>query len=367
MKTKFINQIEPWIGKEEIQEVTRVLESGWITEANKTREFERLIGEYVGSKHVSIVTNGTVSLTIALLALGIKKGDEVIVPDFTMVATPNAVVLAGAKPILVDIKKETLCIDEKEIESKITSRTKCIITVALNGRSPDFDYIQKIATKHKLFIIEDAAQALGSFYKGKHIGTWGDIGSFSFSTPKVITTGQGGAVVTDRKDLYEKIIRLKDFGRLDRNTQDHDELGYNFKFTDVLAAIGVAQIKKLSWRVNRKKKMFQKYFDLLSDVSEIEFVHTNLKEVSPWYIDIIVSDPIKLQKFLKKKGIGTRLFYPSIHTTKPYIGSGLFPNSAWVSKHGLWLPSSSFLTDSNIMTVCNHIRNFYKLPRRKHI
>ena len=232
--------------------------------------------------------------------------------------------------------------------------------VSINGRSSNMLQILEIAKEHHLFILEDAAQSLGSYFRKKHLGTIGDIGSFSFSTPKIITTGQGGALVTNNKKLYELIVRLKDFGRIDRNTQDHDEIGFNFKFTDILAAIGVEQMKKLPWRVTRKKGMYKLYRELLQDVKQVSFIRTNLKDVSPWFIDIIVPDPLKLQAHLSLKGIGTRLFYPAIHTTKPYKTAEQFPNSLWVSNHGLWLPSSSFLTDDDIDRICKEIRNFYE-------
>lgn len=357
---KVINQIEPWLDKEEEKEILEVLRSGWITEAKKTEEFERLIADFVESNFASALCNGTVTLFAGLVALGIGEGDEVIVPDFTMVASPNAIQLTGAKPVFVDIDRETLCLDLKEIKKKIGKKTKAIMPVALNGRSPNMQQLLAIAKQNHLAIIEDAAQALGCYYNGKHIGTIGDVGSFSFSTPKVITTGQGGMLVTNNKNIYEKIIRLKDFGRLDRNSQDHDEIGYNFKFTDIQAALGIAQMRKLKWRLKRKKQMYQIYFDQLNHVSEVEFIKTDLSEVSPWFIDIIVPDPTALRIRLKTKSIGTRLFYPAIHTLKPYIATEQFPNSLWVSKHGLWLPSSTFLSDSDIMRVCKEIKDFYE-------
>lgn len=357
---KFIAQMEPWIGKEEKEAIDSVLESGWITEASKTHEFEKRISSFVGSKYANVLSNGTVTLFAGLKALGVGRGDEVIVPDFTMVASPNAVILAGAIPVFVDIKKEDLCLDLAQVEKKITKKTKAIMPVAINGRAPDMNGLMKLAKKYKLFILEDAAQALGCCYKGKHLGTFGEIGSFSFSTPKVITTGQGGALVTNDKKLNDKIIRIKDFGRIDRNTQNHDEIGYNFKFTDIQAALGLAQMDKLAWRLTRKKEMYALYKDSLKKISQIKFINTDLAQTSPWFIDIIVEDPIALSKYLKTKDIGTRVFYPAIHTTKPYFGSEKFPNSLWASAHGLWLPSSTFLADSDIILVCSTIKEFYE-------
>lgn len=232
--------------------------------------------------------------------------------------------------------------------------------VAINGRAPNMEKLIDLSEKHNLYIIEDSAQAFGSYYKGKHLGTFGDIGSFSFSTPKIITTGQGGALVTDEKELSDKITRIKDFGRIDRNSQDHDEIGYNFKFTDIQAVIGIVQMKKLKWRLKRKKEMYRFYYENLRDVSKVKFIVTDLSQISPWFVDIFVEDPVKLSLFLKSRNIGTRLFYPSIHMTKPYRASERFQNSLWVSSHGLWLPSSTFLTDSDIMLVCKEIRRFYE-------
>lgn len=357
---KFINQMEPWIGKEEEKEVIRVLKSGWITEAKETEKFEKIIAKFVGSNYSSVLSNGTMTIFTAIKALGLGTGDEIIVPDFTMVASCNAIILAGAKPVFVDIEKEALCLDLNEVERKITTKTKAIMSVAINGRSPDMNKLLAIAREYKLFIIEDAAQALGSYYKNKHLGTFGDIGSFSFSTPKIITTAQGGALVTNDKKLYENIIRIKDFGRIDRNSQDHDEIGYNFKFTDLQAAIGIAQMKKLPWRIERKKKMYKLYYEQLENVEEIEFIQTDLNQTSPWFIDIIVPNPAKLQKYLKIKNIGTRLFYPAIHTTKPYRRLKKFPNSLWASTHGLWLPSSTFLLNSDIIRISKEIKKYYE-------
>lgn len=357
---KFIAQMEPWIGKEERQAVDSVLNSGWITEASKTREFERRIASFVKCKYAQVLSNGTVTLFAGLKALEIGIGDEVIVPDFTMVASPNSVIMTGAKPIFVDVIKENLCLDLSEVEKKITKKTKAIMPVAVNGRAPDMDGLMALAKKYKLFVLEDAAQAFGSYYKGKHLGTFGEIGSFSFSTPKIITTGQGGALVTNNSDLNDKIIRIKDFGRIDRNSQDHDEIGYNFKFTDIQAALGLAQMDKLEWRLKRKKEMYKLYKNFLKDISKVKFIDTDLTQTSPWFIDIIIPDPIKLSVFLKTKNIGTRVFYPAIHTTKPYKSSNKFPNSFWASTHGLWLPSSTFLTDSDIISICAVIKKFYE-------
>ena len=354
-----INQMEPWIGEEEKQAMMEYLDSGaWLTEFRKTREFEKMIADYVGGKYVSVVSNGTVALFTALMALGIEDNDEVLVPDYTMIASANAIVLAGAKPVFVDIDRANLCLDLDLAEKAITSKTKAIMLVTLNGRSPDMEKAVNLANGCSLFLVEDACQSLGSRFKGKHLGTFGSLGCFSFSSPKVITTGQGGAIVTDSQELYQKIHCIKDFGKARPGVDHYETLGYNFKFTDLQAVIGIEQMKKLDWRVERKKEIFALYQQGLRKVSAVEFIETNLDDTSPWFIDILVPDPLVLRDYLQERGIGTRPFYPPIHTQPPYRLAGEYPNSEYVSAHGLWLPSSSFLSDEDIKRVCDEIKFF---------
>jgi len=356
-----INQVEPWIGDEEKQAMIEYLDSGgWLTEFRKTQEFEGMLADYVGGKYVSIVNNGTVALFAAIAALGIKDGDQVVVPDYTMIASANAVVLAGAKPVLVDIDRTNLCLDLDSAEEAITPRTKALMLVTINGRYPDMDKAVALANRHDLLLIEDACQSLGSKYQGKHLGTFGDVGCFSFSPAKIITTGQGGAIVTDDEKIHQKVQRIKDFGRSQGGVDYHETLGYNFKFTDLQAVIGVEQMKKLDWRVNRKKEIFAQYQRELREVPEIEFIETDLEDTSPWFIDVLVPDPLALKEHLAERGIGTRPFYPPIHSQPSYGISGEYPNSEYISAHGLWLPSSSFLGDEDIGRICSEIEAYYR-------
>jgi len=362
---KTINQMEPWIGEEEKRSMVEYLDSGgWLTEFKKTREFEQMIADYVGSKYAVVVNNGTVSLIIALMALGIKGEDEVIVPDYTMIASANSVVLAGAKPVLVDIDPSDLCLDLGKAERAITLKTKAIMFVSINGRCPDMGKVVALAHKYNLFLIEDAAQSLGSRYRGKHLGTFGDIGSFSFSAPKIITTGQGGALITDNEELYHRISMIKDFGRTKSGVDYHEIMGFNSKFTDLQAVIGIEQMKKLDWRVKRKKEIYRLYHDLLQHIEQIKFISTNLDDCSPWFVDVLVDgEGVRdaLAKFLNEGEVGSRPFYPAIHTQPPYSHiSADFKNSEYVSQRGLWLPSSSFLSDDDIRGVCDEIKTYYK-------
>jgi len=365
---KKINQIEPHMDNDEKKELNSVINSGWFTEATKTRQFEKMVADFVGVKYACVVTSGTTALYVGLKALGIGRGDEVIVPDLTFVASPNAIEAVGAKPILVDIEQDSLNLDLKKIKQSITKRTKAIMPVDFNGRAVDIKNITELANQHNLSLIEDAAHGLGCFYGKKHVGTMSDIGIFSFSTPKIITTGQGGMVVTNDKKLYEKCKAVKDFGRKSgikqnmRMAFDHPTIGYNFKFTEFQAAIGIAQMKKLPKRIIKKKKMFKKYHDLLCNVKRISFVKTDLNKITPWMIDFILDSKDKKNKLinhLEKNHIETRIFYPPIHRLKPYRDFDKnYSNSSDISDRGLWLPSSVTLENKEIDFICGKIKDF---------
>lgn len=361
---KFIPQMEPWFGKEEKKAICDYMdEGGWITEFKRTQRFEQMIAEYTGAKHCIVVNNGTISLTLAALACGIKAGNEVIIPNYTMIASPNSVFMFGAKPVFVDVESSTLVLDYTMTKKAITKKTKAIMLVSSNGRYPKVGIakFKRLAKKHNLYLIEDAAQSLGSFYpNGKHIGTEGIVGSFSFSAPKVISTGQGGALITNDDNIALKIRRLKDFGRAKGGTDFHDSIGYNFKFTELQACIGIEQMKKLQWRINRKKEILKLYRKLLKKTKQVCFFEQDLKHTTPWFIDVLVNNRGKLQIYLKENNIGTRIMYPPINKQVAYKYPGNFPVSNLVGEKGLWLPSASQLTNKNIEYVTKKIREFYR-------
>jgi len=354
----------------EKQELISVIRSGWFTEAKKTKKFESEFCKFVGCKYACAVTSGTSGLYIALKAAGIKKNDEVIVPNFTFVASPNSIEEVGAKPILVDIEKKSLNLDLKLVEKSITKKTKAIMPVDFNGRSCDMKKLRKIAKKNNLFLIEDAAHGLGCFHDKKHVGLHSDIAVFSFSTPKIITTGQGGMIITNKKIFYEKCKAIKDFGRKPNTKQhmrsafEHSTIGYNYKFTEFQAAVGLAQMRKLRKRIKIKKNMFERYRKLLNDIPSIEFLQTNLKSTTPWMVDIILknkTDRDDLIDFLDSKNIETRIFYPPIHKLGAYSKNNLkFVNTEQISDRGLWLPSSVTLKPNQIDIICKYIRIFFK-------
>lgn len=358
-----ILQMQPWFGEEERLAINEYLkQGGWITEFEKTSEFENLLSSYTGVKHCIVVNNGTISLTLAALAAEIKAGDEVIVPNYTMIATPNSINMIGAVPIFVDVEPETLCIDIECVKKSITSKTKAIFFVNANGRYPKagIEAFQQLCKEQNLILLEDAAQALGSFYpNGKHQGTLGLAGSFSFSAPKIISTGQGGAIVTNNDKMAMRIRKLKDFGRSGGGNDIHDSIGYNFKFTDIQAVIGIEQMKKLPWRVERKKEILKQYHDQLNGIEQVRFFEQDIKHTTPWFIDVLVEKRDDLQTFLKEKGIGTRVMYPPINKQEAYNVPGDYPVSNRVGEKGLWLPSASQLTNEQITYITNSIKEFY--------
>ncbi len=359
---KFINQMEPSFDNNELEALNEyMLAGGWVTEFRKTREFEAMIADYTGANHCSVVSNGTVSLSIALMACNIGIGDEVIVPDYTMVATPNSAELIGAKAVFVDIDRKSLCMDIDKMKAAITNKTKAVILVTINGRYPDeIEEFVKTCKDNNIFLIEDAAQSLGSFIEEKHLGTFGDIGSFSFSAPKIITTGQGGALITDNQELFENIKKIRDFGREKSGADHYLVKGWNFKFTDIQAVIGIEQMKKMSYRVQRKREIGKLYARLLKNIKGVEIIHTNFENTTPWFFDILADDREKLITFLKEKNIGSRPFYPPLHSEPAYNLVGDFPVTEEISKKGLWLPSSILLTDREIEYVCLNIKDFYR-------
>ena len=356
-------QMQPWFGEEEKKAISNYMdEGGFITEYEKTNKFESLIKEYTKAKHCIVVNNGTVSLTLAALASGIKSGDDVIVPNYTMIATPNSVKFFGANPIFVDVDPVTFCLDIDLVKKAITSKTKAVILVTSNGRYPvsGIKPFEVLCKEKNLILIEDSAQSLGSFYPdGRHMGTVGHVGSFSFSAPKIISTGQGGAVITNNDEIALKLRKLKDFGRTEGGNDIHDTLGYNFKFTELQAVIGIEQIKKLPSRVKRKKEIKKMYQSLLKSKAGINLIEQDLTHTTPWFIDAIAEDRSNLQVRLKENNIGSRVMYPPINKQKVYDIEEEHKISNMIGLKGLWLPSSNQLTDEQIFKICEVINNYY--------
>ena len=362
----FIPQMRPLFGEPEKAELMAYLEEdGFFTEFSRTEAFEKEIAKFTGAKHCIVVNNGTVSLTLAAIAVGVGAKDEVIVPDFTMIATPNSIKMLGADAVFVDVEPDTLVMDINLVRKAITSNTKAIMLVSANGRAPTagIEAFEDLSKETGIPLIEDAAQSLGSFYAdGRHIGKAGCIGSFSFSAPKIVSTGQGGALITDDDGLAEKLRRLKDFGRASGGNDIHDTIGYNFKFTELQACVGLAQMRQLPERVLRKKGIWRRYQKGLANVPGIQLFAHDLRVCTPWFIDCRAEHRDDLASYLKAKGVGTRTMYPPIHQQKAYSLPGNHLVAEGIGRNGLWLPSMIQLSDSQIDKVCYLIAQFYGHP-----
>ena len=353
-----ILQIKPSFGKEESDAVAEyILSGGWLTEFEKTKEFEQKIVEFLGVKHCFAVPSGTMALTIACMALDIGWGDEVLVPAITMVATANAPLMLDTEVRLVEINSSG-CMDLTDTLDSISLNTKAIIYVSLNGRAEDLDILQLECKRKGIYLIEDACQSLGSLCNNRYLGTMGDIGCFSLSPHKIISTGQGGLIVTNNDKLAGKIRRLKNFGRDSGGKDIHPEFGINAKFTDLQAVVGLEQLKKLPEKIQRKKDVFHRYRYLLRDVRELSFIDTNLIETAPWMVDVYGKNIKELAFHLDIHGIQTRFMYPPLYT-QPYFKSGRnnMEMANGFGKTGLWLPSA--VTDEEIDAICNCVKEFY--------
>jgi perosamine synthetase len=354
--------MEPLITEADGEAVVRYLRSGgWLTEFRETRAFETAIRDYTGASHCVAAPNGTLALFLALKASGIGPGDEVVVPDLTMAASATAVMLAGGTVVFADIEARTLCLDLDAVENRMTDRTRAVMFVSLNGRAPSSlpAFIDRCRARG-IRCIEDAAQSLGSFLGGRHLGTLGDCGCLSFSSQKIVTTGQGGAVVTNDEPIMRAMALLRDFGRLEGGSDHYLSAGWNLKFTDLQAVIGVSQMRRLPEIVERKRAIFRRYRDQLQDLAGVQIIGTDLSTTTPWFVDVLVDASAKagLIDHLRKSGIGSRPFYPPLHAEPAFTRREHHPVAEEVSARGLWLPSSLRLTDAEIDRVCDAIRAF---------
>jgi perosamine synthetase len=343
--------------------VKKVLQSNYLNEGEVTEEFERKLARLLNVKYSLATTSGTIAIFLALKALKVGVGDEIIIPDITFIATCNAVMLTGARPVLVDVDPETLNINPQAIEKAITKKTRVIIPVHVSGRACQMKEILDIAKRNNLRIVEDAAEAILSKYNGKYLGTLGDLGCFSFSPNKTISTGQGGLVVTNNKELFLELIKLKDHGRSKRGTGGddiHESVGFNFKFTNLQAAVGLGQLTKLLDRIKVQKQINRIYKENLQDLTDVKLFYFSPDEVPQW-TDVIVDNRSGLDKYLSSRNINCRRYWFPIHRQMPYKEPDLnFPISSKLSFQALWLPSAFTLKTRDILTVCNKIRNFYR-------
>lgn len=355
----------PEVGDRERELIFEVLESNFLNDGDFTTRFEEELATLVGCRHVVAVTSGTTALYLSLAALGIGPGDEVIVPDITFIASANAVRLAHAEPVLVDVDPSTLNIDPDAVEAAITTRTRAIMPVHVSGRAADMPRLLEIATRRDVKVVEDAAEGLISKRYGKCLGTHGDLGCVSFSPNKTVTTGQGGAVFTDDDSLHLKLRQLKDQGRPVRGTggdDPHPEVGFNFKLTNLQAAVGLAQLERLPARAERMRATYRQYRELLDGCPGLVFPGFAVDEGElPQWVDVIAERRDELVAFLAERGMDCRPFWHPIHSQPPYARPDAgFPNSTRLTQAAVWLPSSFTLEDNDVAEVATAIRSFYQ-------
>lgn len=362
-----ISIAKPIIGEEEKKAVIGVLNSGMLASGPKVKEFEKRFAKYVGVKYAVATSSGTTALHLALLSLGIGRGDEVIVPSFSFIATANAILFCGAKPVFCDIDPKTYNIDTNKIEKLITKRTKAILPVHLYGQPADFKPIMEIAEKHNLYVIGDAAQAHGAEYYGGKIGSFGDVECFSFYPTKNMTTGEGGMITTNSEEIAEIARSLGNHGR--RKTQwgyEHVRLGYNYRMTDIEAAIGIEQLKKLD-KLNDARRRNAMFYDEELEGFEgiiIPYVMENVKHVYHQYtIRVDRKKRERLIEVFKKKGIGYGVYYPKPLHFYPHLRKFAhtdLENSEKVSEEVISIPVHPGLREDDLVLIVDAIREWVR-------
>jgi perosamine synthetase len=354
---------QPFFTGREKEYVNQCLDSTWISSKGEfIGRFESEFAKYIGSPHATSVCNGTVAIHLALEAIGIGPGDEVIVPTLTYVASVNTIIQAGAKPVFVDSLEHSWQVDPEDVRRKITPKTKAVMAVHLYGLPCEMDSLVRICQEHKLLLVEDCAEGFGTYFHGRHVGTFGDIATFSFFGNKTITTGEGGMVVAKNKAVIERAYHLKNQGVSPAREYWHDVVAYNYRMTNICAAIGLAQLESAALIIAKKRQIAGWYREGLRGMS-LKF-HDELRDTthSYWMCSIAVDDAADrqpLREYLKAAGIETRpVFYPC-HTLPHCTADAEFPGAQSLSARGINLPSYPALTAAQVGEICNAIRAFF--------
>lgn len=353
---------QPSLYGNEKKYVNECLESSWISAKGKyVIEFERNFAQYVNTNNATTVSNGTVALHLALIVLGIGPGDEVIVPTLTYVASVNAISYTGATPVFVDSSPDTWQMDPEDVRRKITQKTKAVLAVHLYGHPCNMDSIVSIVRENNIFLIEDCAEAFGSLYKNKHVGTFGNIATFSFYGNKTITTGEGGMIITNDETLYDRAIHYKGQGLAKYRQYWHDVIGYNYRMSNICAAIGLAQLEQADFFISRKREIARTYNQGMASLPVQYHLEVGDVKHSYWMYSILVDDPQKrepLRDFLDSRGM---VFYP-VHTmpiySQKYQRHPVAENLGW---RGINLPSWPGLDEQQINYVMKAIKDFFCL------
>lgn len=362
-------QSEPSLTGNELKYVTEAIKSGWISSVGKyVNIFEKKFSFFVKNKYCLTTSSGTTALQLAVATLKLKSDDEIIVPDYTFASPINSIIHSNCKPVLADIDDDNLCLSLSSIKKVVTKRTKAIIIVHLYGNTPEINDIIRFCNQKNIKVIEDCAEAFGTYYKKKHVGNFGDFGTFSFFGNKTISTGEGGMIIFKKKEHYLLAKKMRDHGmRIDKKYW-HDEIGFNFRMTNLQAAIGCAQLEKAKKFVNRKIQIFKRYNLKLRNLNFLKMVkqRKNIKN-SHWLTFIIIKDKLvrnKILKFLNNKGIEARSGFYSAHKMdiyKKYKNKNVdYFNSKEISSSIITLPSSVSLKNKEIDYICKLIKSFFK-------
>ena len=346
-------------GDGEVEKLRESVQKECIGQGLVTEEFEEEISLALNVPFVVATTNGSAALYMALLSLGIGHGDEVIIPNRTWIASANAILLTGAKVVLVDVRSDLPLIDVAQIQSKITTQTKALMPVHLNGRSADMQGIQRLAEKFGIPIIEDACQAFFSSNSSGYLGTQSDVGCFSLGVTKLVSTGQGGFVVTKNRDVYERLKCIRNHGVTDEFTESYDQFGFNFKFTDLLASFGLVQLSRVSKRIVHLNKIYAKYESAISKFKCVNLLPVNvLSGEIPLYAEVLCPERKELENFLHFHNIQARIVPPDLSLSSCLKDDGSFPNSIRFSDQGLYLPCGPEQPLENIDFVIDTLYDF---------
>ena len=363
--SRMIRVAEPRLGGNESRYVQECIESSWISSLGRFIDlFEERFAEVAGTRHAIATNNGTTALHLALTALGVGPGDEVIVPSFTYVASANAVRYCGAEPVLADVDPRTMAVDPADVEKRITSRTVAIIPVHLYGHPADMTALREIADRHGLAVVEDAAEAHTATWEGRPVGSFGNAGIFSFFGNKVLTTGEGGAVCTNEDALAARLRLLRGQGMDPARRYWFPVVGFNYRMTNVAAAIGCAQLEQLPQFLARRQEIAERYDDLLRDVPGLETPWTDPRATRVnWLYTLLLpatfgsADRDRVMELMSEDGIETRPSFHPMHTLPPYLQEDRFPVATMLGRRGISLPTHVNLEDEDLERVAQRLRH----------